>query len=83
MEEVRPVVRTRPLDTTPEAWARQREAIRRLGPEGRVAAAIEMSEAVREIRIDGLLARHPGWSRADAVRYIVRELLRAEAPGRP
>ena len=61
----------RPADTTPEAWDAQRKALARLGPAGRVRVAIELSDAVRDIRIEGLLTRHPGWNRAAAVRHLV------------
>ena len=44
-----------------------------MGGDARLRAAIDLSEAVREFRIAGLLSRHPGWSRTDAVRQIVRE----------
>ena len=62
---------TRPADTTAEAWQEQQAALSRIGPAGRVRAAIELSEMVRELQITGLLSRHPGWSRSDAVRHLV------------
>ena len=64
----------RPMDTAPEAWRRQVAALERLGPEGRVRAAIELSEAVRAIQLEGIRARHPGWSRREAVRHLVERL---------
>lgn len=63
---------TRPLDTTSEAWRVQRDIVRRMDGDARLRTAIELSDAVRAIQIEGLLARHPAWSRADAVRHLVR-----------
>ena len=62
---------TRPSDTSAEAWSVQQKALSRLGPAGRVRVAIELSHAVGEIQIEGLLARHPGWDRATAVRHLI------------
>lgn len=64
---------TRPHDTSPEAWEIYRAALRRLGPEGRVQRALELSEAVRSIHLAGILARNPGWEMDDAVRYFVEK----------
>jgi len=51
-----------------------------MGPEGRLQAAIDLSESIRSIQIDGLLARNPGWDKADAVRYLVRKQFGIELP---
>jgi len=32
---------------------------------------MDLSEAIRTIQLDGIQARHPEWSRADAVRHLV------------
>jgi len=64
---------TRPRDTHPASWIFLREVFASMGGEARLRAAIDLSEAVREFRIAGLLSRHPAWSRTDAVRHIVRE----------
>jgi hypothetical protein len=69
----------RPLDTSPEGWQVQRRALDCMGGEGRVRTAIELSEAVREIQLSGLLARNPTWTRADAVQW----LLRTQSSGAP
>jgi hypothetical protein len=67
---VRPMAK-RPADTTAEGWHAQREAHARLGPAGRVQVAVELSDAVREIQIEGLRARHPEWDRSTAVRHLI------------
>ena len=46
-------------DTTTEAAAVQRAVWRRMGAEGRVALAIEMSEELRLVSLEGLRERHP------------------------
>lgn len=63
----------KPRDTTPSAWNAQRSVLKRLGPVGRIRVAIDLSEAVRSIQLDGILARNPGWSHGEAVRYLVRK----------
>jgi hypothetical protein len=60
-----------PADTTAEAWNAQEEALARLGPAGRVQVAVELSDAVREIQIEGLRALHPEWDRSTAVRHLI------------
>ena len=69
-----------PLDTSLEAWEVYLAALRRLGPEGRVRRALELSEAVRTIQIEGLLERNPEWSKHEAVRHLVRRQFGIELP---
>lgn len=64
----------RPLDTSPDALSLQRSALARLGPEGRVLAALEMSDAARSIRISGLRARHPDASERELVARFIAEV---------
>jgi len=63
------------LDTSPEARAHQIEAWRKLGPAGRLEIALEMSETMMELALDGLQARHP-----DEPRSRLRSLLGARRP---
>jgi hypothetical protein len=76
------VMATKPLDTTTEAWEIQRQAIARMSPEDRVRTAIELSEAVRELQLQGILARNPRWSRSDAVKWLL-ELQGHRIPDHP
>jgi len=62
-----------PRDTSPDAWEVQQVALERLGGSGRVAVALDLSEAIQTIQLDGIQARHPDWSRAEAVRYLIRD----------
>lgn len=63
----------RPLDTTPAAWKVQRSAFGKLGPEGRLRAALDMSDAMRRIRLLGIRSRHPEATEPEAIsRYIAR-----------
>lgn len=71
---------TRPADTTPDARRVQQEALARIGPAERVRIAFELSEAVREIQITGILSRNPGWSRAMAVRHFVAREFGVDLP---
>jgi hypothetical protein len=62
------------LDTSSEARRIQEEGQRRLGPEGRLRAALDLSEAVREIRLAGLRSETPGVSEAELVRRFIAEM---------
>jgi hypothetical protein len=62
---------TQPLDTTVEGWLVQREALARLSGEARVRTAIELSEAVRTLQLEGILARNPEWSRSEAIQFLI------------
>ena len=59
-------------DTDPRFAAAQRAAWERLGPEGRLKLAFEMSEFVRKLALVGLRARHPEWSDAELRREVAR-----------
>lgn len=65
---------TRPHDTSGASWRAQREIIGRMDPSSRVRTAIDLSDSVRELQIEGLLARHPTWGRSDAVQWLIRRL---------
>ena len=62
---------TKPADTDQEAWTFRRGILENMDHDGRVMTAIELSEAVREIQLSGVMARNPTWSRAEAVRHLV------------
>jgi hypothetical protein len=51
-----------PRDTATDIWARQLEAYRAMGPEGRFRRAVELSEDVKSIARDGIRDRHPDWA---------------------
>ena len=61
-----------PRDTNSAAHAAQVAAVRRLGPDGRVRIAVEMSEATRRIALEGLLRRRPELSIRDAIQILTR-----------
>jgi len=62
-------------DTSPEAHVAQLQAYARMGPERRVELAFELSEAAREIAIEGLRERSPGVSREQAREIVLRRIL--------
>ena len=64
-------------DTSAAAWNVQRAALVRMGPESRVRVAIDLSESVRELQIQGILARNSEWSRRDAIDWLVQRALRS------
>ena len=63
----------RPHDTTPAAWLVYETALAEMDGSERLYAAIELSEAVREIRTAGLRARHPELSDQELVERLVLE----------
>lgn len=65
---------TRPRDTSGASWVAQRDVIARMDPASRIRAAIDLSDSVRKIQIQGLLARNPTWSRSDAVQWLIERL---------
>ena len=52
------------------------------GP-GRLRVAVDLSEAVRALRLAGIRARSPGLSAAEAIAQLVAEDYGVELPGRP
>ena len=63
----------RPRDTSAEAWSLQRAVLERMGGSARLLAALDLSEAVRTIRLEGLRVRHPDDDEAGLIRRLVRE----------
>lgn len=61
----------REQDTHPSAHAAQLAAHRRLGPEGRVRLAAEMSEDARRISLEGIRGRHPEYDEQQAQRALI------------
>ena len=62
------------LDTTPEAAAIQASIHRKLGPEGRLRLAIEMSDFAWECAKAGMRSRHPQWDESQILATLVRDL---------
>jgi len=50
------------------------EALRRLGPGGRWAQAVQLNQMVRELKAVGLRSAHPDWTE-EQVEAKVRELI--------
>jgi len=63
----------RPHDTTPAAWSAYQGLLAEMDGPARLCAAIELSEAVREIRMAGLEARCPELSAEERVARLVLE----------
>ena len=64
---------SRPLDTTPESWSVYHAALDKMDGPARLHAAVELSEAVRGIRLAGIRARHPNLSEQEVVARLVWE----------
>lgn len=63
---------SRPRDTSDSSWATQRAVLAAMDPASRVQIAVDLSESVREIQIQGLLARNSGWTRGDAINWLIQ-----------
>lgn len=61
-------------DTNASAAAAQLEAVRRLGPEARLALAARMSEDARQISIEGERRRHPQMTEHEARQAVFRRM---------
>ena len=66
-----------PRDTNATSHAAQVAALRRLGADGRVRIAADMSEAMRQIAIDGVRRRNPDITEAEAKRIVARHTMSA------
>jgi hypothetical protein len=51
-----------PGDTSPAAWERYMDGMRRTSPQDRVRRAVEMSDELRHITRAGIRSRHPQWT---------------------
>jgi hypothetical protein len=71
---------SRPLDTAPAVWSRYEAVLDGLDGPGRLRAAVELSEAVRELRLAGIRSRHPDFSAREAVARLVAEDYGVELP---
>jgi hypothetical protein len=72
-------------DTTRDAEKKQIEILRRMGPEGRLRAAIELSRTSRKLLLEGVHKRHPDYDerqiRLETIRLTLpKELFRAAYP---
>jgi hypothetical protein len=61
-------------DTQARALEVQLDALRRLGPSGRMRLAAEMSEDARRISFEGEQRRHPDLTAAEARIAVLRRL---------
>ena len=50
-----------PRDTTPDAFERRLNSLRRMGAKERLRLSLEMSDELREVAKAGIRARHPGY----------------------
>lgn len=55
-----------PSDTHDAAHQAQLAAWQRLGPDGRIRLAVQMSEDARRISLDGIRRRHPDLTEGEA-----------------
>ena len=62
-----------PLDASPGSWAAYEAVLDGMDGPSRLQAAVELSEAVREIRLAGIQARFPELTRRQAVARFVLE----------
>lgn len=73
----------RPLDTAPTSWARYNAVLDRMDGPARLNAAIELSDAIREMRLSGIHARFPDMSPQERVAQLVLEEYGITLPSTP
>ena len=71
-----------PRDTHPEVYARQIEVWRRLGPEGRIAQAIALSEALRTTAREEIRRQNPAYSELELRLAFIDRMYGPELAGR-
>lgn len=64
---------SRPLDTAPAAWSQYGAVLDQMDGPARLRAALELSDAVRQIRLAGIRSRQPELSLREAVAQLVAE----------
>jgi len=66
-------------DTVRDAEKKQIEILRRMGPEGRLRAAMELTRTSRKLLLEGVHKRHPDYDerqiRLETIRLILPEEL--------
>jgi hypothetical protein len=72
---------SRPWDTSPESWSAHNTVLDEMGGAARLNAAVELSDAVRELRLAGICARNPELSPRDAVAALISQDYGVELPG--
>ena len=65
----------RPLDTTPQAEQVQLEVFRRMEPEKRLQAGIELSQLCRKLLLEGVRRRHPEYDGRKTKLAVIRLML--------
>jgi hypothetical protein len=73
----------RPLDTAPASWSEYNAVLDRMGGEARLNAAVELSDAMREVRLSGIRARFPDMTPQERVAQLVLEDYGISLPSTP
>jgi len=67
-----------PKDTTLEAYRVQIQALRRLGPEGRLKMMFELCDNLRELAVMGVRRRHPDYDDKKVMFAVMRLMVGEE-----
>jgi hypothetical protein len=59
-------------DTTREAFIKQMEVLKKIGPEGRLAMMFELSDNLREIVKAGIRQRHPDYTPQQVIQAVLK-----------
>ncbi len=73
----------RPLDTTPASWSEYTAVLDRMDGAARLYAAVELSDAIREVRLSGIGARFPDMTPQERVARLVLEDYGITLPSTP
>ncbi|MGA2093578.1 MAG: hypothetical protein ABSH16_09250 [Sedimentisphaerales bacterium] len=64
-----------PADTTLEAHRKQVEILRKLSPQSKALMAMELTDNIRQIAIEGIRSRHPEFNEKQVMRELLRMLV--------
>jgi hypothetical protein len=64
---------SRPLDTSAASWSQYEAVLDQMDGPARLHAAVELSEALHEIRLAGIKSRHPELTDREVVARLVAE----------
>ena len=73
----------RPMDTALASWSEYNAVLDRMDGSARLFAAVELSDAIRQVRLSGIHARFPELTRREVVAQLVLEEYGVTLPSAP
>ena len=73
----------RPMDTALASWSEYNAVLDRMDGSARLFAAVDLSDAIRQVRLSGIHARFPELTRREVVAQLVLEEYGVTLPSAP